>query len=125
MTKKEETGTVDPQEQIIDDEEQEVERFRRPPEKKVRSLSKTREELGLVRESVKIEELVGEEIVVTGIREWTGRYGQCATIHLVRDGEPLYTVTGATVIRQKLEEVKIHFPLSCTIVKEEEYYDIV
>jgi hypothetical protein len=90
-----------------------------------KSLSDTREELGLARDPVKMDDLVGDEIVVIGIREWQGRYGPCATIHLARDGEPLYCVTGATVVRQKLLEVTDHFPLTCTIIKEEEYYDIV
>ncbi len=77
-------------------------------------------------EKLKLSEILGHEICITGFETGTSRYGDDEYIKIIYtlDGQRHFTNTGSKLIQKQLEACKDDLPILATIVKKENWYSL-
>lgn len=97
------------------------------------NIKSIQEVLGIQRYDVsevkKIEDLVGEDVIIYDYKVVQGEYGEYAVVLSSLDGSDKKFVftTGGTVVKKKLQMCKDKnaFPVRCKIVRVKRYYDLI
>ncbi len=85
------------------------------------------EEVLLIGDKVKIEDILGKEIIITGYRIRESKFndrdhGKCITIQFTVDGIQKILFTGSEVLMNQIEKYKEEIPFSTIIIKNQRYY---
>jgi RNA-directed DNA polymerase len=85
------------------------------------------EEIPLIGDKVKLEDVLGKEVIITGYRISNSKFkdrdhGKCITIQFIMNDIQKIFFTGSEVLMNQIEKYKKEMPFSTVVLKHQKYY---